>query len=89
MALAHGYNEAFDDAISQFQEAISIIELKIAELNSIIHQSEGNEVTEEALEAARKELEDLQNLIPDIKIKVNMYQLNISLMKFMIFQSIL
>lgn len=71
MALAHGYNEAFDDAISQFQRAISIIELKITELNSFIHQSAGNEVTEEALEAARKELEDLQNLIPDIKIKID------------------
>lgn len=89
MALAHGYNEAFDDAISQFQRAISIIELKITELNSFIQKSAGNEVTEEALEAARKELDDLQNLIPDIKLKVNVYELNISLMKFIIFESVL
>lgn len=77
IGVACGYNNAFDDAISHYRSAIKIIEQKIAELQGMVDKTrdKSDEVKEpesdDPVELAKKELDELQSLIPDIQVKVN------------------
>lgn len=77
IGVACGYNNAFDDAISHYRSAIKIIEQKIAEVQGMVDKTkdksdEGKEPeSDDPHELAKKELDELQSLIPDIQVKVN------------------
>lgn len=77
IGVACGYNNAFDDAISHYRSAIKIIEQKIAEVQGMVDKTkdksdEGKEPeSDDPHELAKKELDELQSLIPDIQVKIN------------------
>ena len=63
--------QRYDDAITHFRDAITILEAKIVALNAVIKDvADGQEVTDEKVLEARKELKELDDLIPEIKLKV-------------------
>ena len=65
--------QRYDEAVTHFREAVTILQSKIAALNDVVSAAaptaEGQEVDQTVLDA-RKELKELEELIPDIKLKV-------------------
>ena len=66
--------QRYDDAVSHFRAAITILEAKMVALNAIVSSAtlsaEGQEATKDPVDDARKELKELEELIPEIKLKV-------------------
>lgn len=69
--------QRYDDAVAHFRDAIAILEAKILLLNAIIGDAasavDGQDSVDEKVVEARKELKELDELIPEIKLKVRFY----------------
>jgi len=68
--------QRYDDAVSHFRDAVTILEAKIVALNAVLEAvtpaAESKESSDDAVEDARKELKELEELIPEIKLKVSL-----------------
>lgn len=76
LGLAYGLGKEFEKAIEQYQNAITVIEAKIVSLNKFIEEKEGgdsankeNSETDDLMKY-KKEVKELQELIPEMKNKV-------------------
>ena len=74
IGLACGYGAQYDEAVTHYRDAITILELKITALQKIVDEAAGAET--ETVETAKKELVDLKELIPDIQTKVRIFSEN-------------
>jgi len=63
------YAGRYDDGVDQFRAAISILEAKDAALKATVAAVEGQDETDEVT-AARSEMNDIAELIPEIRLKV-------------------
>jgi len=70
------YAGRYDDGVTQFRDAISILEAKNSALQVLVAAAEGKDGSEETDEVstARSEIKDIAELIPEIKLKVNSTQ---------------
>jgi len=66
------YACCYDDGVTHFREAISILEAKNAALQGVVSAADVKEGSEESDEvtAARSEMKEIAELIPDIRLKV-------------------
>jgi len=66
------YAGRYDDGVSHFRDAISILEAKNVVLEMLVAAAGGKGDSEETSEvaAARTEMKDIAELIPEIKVKV-------------------
>jgi len=69
------YAGRYDDAVTHFRDAISVLEAKNSALQQVVAAAEGKDASEEADEvtAARSEMKDIAELIPEIKLKVHVF----------------
>jgi len=70
------YASRYDDAVTHFRDAITVLEAKNAGLQELVaaaesSRDEGSEETDEVA-AARQEMKDIAELIPEIKMKVEL-----------------
>ncbi|XP_023240387.1 protein HGV2-like [Centruroides sculpturatus] len=82
LGLAHSFDNQFDDAISSFRNAMSVIELRISNLKQLVKESGRIEKPLSDLECimsiadddpvtkAMVEIKELEAIIPDIKTKI-------------------
>jgi len=67
------YSGRYDDGVTHFRDAITILKAKNTALEAVVAAAEGKDGSEEAAEvtAARSEMKDIAELIPEIKLKVH------------------
>jgi len=66
------YASRYDDGVTHFRDAVTILEAKNAALEAVVSAADvkdGSEETEEVT-AARSEIKEIAELIPEIKLKV-------------------
>ncbi|XP_013784146.1 protein HGV2-like [Limulus polyphemus] len=69
LGLAYSFDNQFDTAVEHFEKAIQVIEDRIINLQKLLKEKpESNQVDFEC--GIEKELEELKNIIPDIKSKI-------------------
>ena len=67
------YAGRYDDGVSHFRNAITVLEAKNTALQGVVAAAEGKDASEETDEvsSARCEMKDIAELIPEIKLKVH------------------
>ena len=67
------YAGRYDNGVTHFRDAISILEAKNTALQTVISAADVKDGSEESAEvtAARSEMKDIAELIPEIKLKVH------------------
>ena len=84
------YAARYDDGVTHFRDAITILEAKNTALEAVVAASNGKDGSEETAEvtAARSEMKDIAELIPEIKLKVHYFtsSLLLSYLKHHLFQ---
>jgi len=76
------YAGRYDDGVTHFREAISILEAKNAALEKIVKDGEGKQEDDE-VSAAQTEMKDIAELIPEIRLKVNNFATVVSRLRRM------
>merc|ERR1712212_489001 len=71
LGVAQGFNSQYDAAVESLNSAIQIIKERVKNINVLVKSSEGKKETGE-LEASiyKKEIEELEELIPEIEEKI-------------------
>merc|ERR1712215_16864 len=71
LGVAQGFNSQYDAAVESLSSAIQIIKERVKNINVLVKSSEGKKETGE-LEASiyKKEIEELEELIPEIEEKI-------------------
>merc|ERR1719244_1956277 len=71
LGVAQGFNSQYDSAVESLNSAIQIIKERVKNINVLVKSSDGKKETGE-LEASiyKKEIEELEELIPEIEEKI-------------------
>ena len=77
IGLACVYAGQYDDGVTHFRDAVSILEAKNAALKAVVSAA-GDEDSSQEVMSARSEMKDIEELIPEIKLKVHNFLISCS-----------
>ncbi|RDD42194.1 Nuclear autoantigenic sperm protein [Trichoplax sp. H2] len=70
IALAYLYNRQYDEAVESFTDAVAVVKNRLANLAEVIENHGGTGKKPDELTKERREVEELQSIIPDINAKI-------------------